>query len=571
MVNFLKLIRDLHSALLFDKKENLQLYFILFLMIFGAFLEMIGIGILLPYISVVFKDENFTLFDLSIINFLNNLKNPIILMTIILIGFFFLKNIFLSYMHLAIGKFVYKLNTKISKTLYETYLNQSFKFHLDTNSSILMRNTHYETTQLILGAVMPILIFFSQLFIVIFLSALLIIAEPIGFIIAFVSLISSGYIFTKLVKKYTLKWGSIRHHFEALRIRELHHGFFGIKELKILKREKQFVDTYEGIIKNSEKAAVYHYTISNLPKLFLELIIISIIAFLIIFYEYFKTDINLYGIMSLALLVAIRLLPVFALLISSLNSINYSSKTISTLLGDIKKKTDFDFHQNQKFPQSFKKSISIKNLSFNYGNKEIFKNISLEINKHEFLSIIGQSGSGKTTLVNIILGLLSPSSCDYYIDSDLLDENSILSSLCSYVPQDIFLLDKSIKENITYYEDPILFDEEKFNSAIESSQLLDFIGNLDQKENTIVGEKGVKISGGQRQRIGIARALYKKSQLLILDEASSSLDPATEKNFLDFISKLKKYTTIIFISHNDIVRDYADKTIYLNKGSIEYI
>jgi ABC-type multidrug transport system fused ATPase/permease subunit len=193
----------------------------------------------------------------------------------------------------------------------------------------------------------------------------------------------------------------------------------------------------------------------------------------------------------------------------------------------------------------------------------------MTIKKGDFVGIVGETGSGKSTLINLLIGLLRPS--EGKIEIDKLNINSNLPAWykkIGYVPQSIYLIDDSIKKNIAFglREDNI--DDNLIKKAIEKASLDKFINSLTDGLETIVGEKGIRLSGGQQQRIGIARALYRDPEILILDEATSSLDQITEKKIMDCIHFLKRKKTLIIITHRLITVKNCDKIFFVDKGKV---
>jgi ATP-binding cassette subfamily C protein len=208
-------------------------------------------------------------------------------------------------------------------------------------------------------------------------------------------------------------------------------------------------------------------------------------------------------------------------------------------------------------------SIKFENVSFSYGAKDILKDTSITIPKGKLISIIGRSGSGKTTTIDLVAGLLGPSNGKILIDDKQLEEYSIKSwrQLIGYVPQESFLFYDTVKNNITFHQDQ--YSDEDVWEALEKAGAKEFAKALDGKLEYIVGEKGYHISGGQRQRISIARALLKKPKLLILDEATASLDPRTEKDIIETLVQLKDEITILAISHQNTIHEYSDELYFL--------
>ena len=227
--------------------------------------------------------------------------------------------------------------------------------------------------------------------------------------------------------------------------------------------------------------------------------------------------------------------------------------------------------KNLNIPLKFQKEINLRNLCFSYPIRKEFSlsEISMTIKKGNFIGIIGETGSGKSTLINLFTGLLRPSEGKIEVD-----ELNIFSNLpewhkkIGYVPQSIYLTDDTVRKNIAFGLRENDIDDDLIKQAIEKASLSEFLKNLPNGLDTIVGEKGIRISGGQQQRIGIARALYRDPEILILDEATSSLDNLTEKKIMDSIHFLKRKKTLIVVTHRLSTVNKCDKIFFINKGKI---
>ncbi len=219
----------------------------------------------------------------------------------------------------------------------------------------------------------------------------------------------------------------------------------------------------------------------------------------------------------------------------------------------------------------FKDQIKFENVFFSHenSNAKILQNISLEIRRGQKVGIIGKSGAGKSTLIDLILGLIKPIEGKILIDDSNLDYNlRDWQKQIGYVPQDIYLLDDTIKNNIAFGLNANDINQEAILKSIELSRLKDYVGSLEEKENTVVGNRGIKVSGGQKQRIGIARALYNNPGILILDEATSSLDAINERKIMEEIYNTAKNTTLIIVTHRYKPVSNCDKIYLLDNGKI---
>ena len=209
----------------------------------------------------------------------------------------------------------------------------------------------------------------------------------------------------------------------------------------------------------------------------------------------------------------------------------------------------------------------MSNINFEYEkNNLILKNINLTIKKNRFVVIMGASGSGKSTLLKLILGLLDPTKGKVLVDNQpVINNPNKWQEKINFVPQDVFILDDSLKNNITLEITEKQIDFDKLESAIDASNLRSFVNSLSAGYNTILGDKGSRISGGQKQRIGIARAMYANSEVIILDESTSSIDEKSQNEILTKLNQLKN-KTVIFITHDSKIKKYCDE-IYLLKNN----
>jgi ABC-type branched-subunit amino acid transport system ATPase component len=221
--------------------------------------------------------------------------------------------------------------------------------------------------------------------------------------------------------------------------------------------------------------------------------------------------------------------------------------------------------------KSFVPDIKLQDINFSYvGNaKETLKNINLDIKQGEIVAIVGPSGAGKTTLVDVLLGIISPDSGDVRISGfEPLKAIEKWPGSIAYVPQDVMVSNCSIRDNVGlgYSNDEI--SDDLVEKALKVAHLYEHVMSLPEGLETNVGDRGTKLSGGQRQRLGIARALFTKPKLLVLDEATSSLDGQSESDITDSINDMRGEITVILIAHRLSTVKNADKVVYLESGKV---
>ena len=587
----LRLYNDFISF--FDSKQKNFIYYLIFLIIIGTFLETISIALIVPAINLV-VDDNFLNNFPYIFELLNNIankfssnnfisenflnKNKLIFFAIVFIVLIFsLKTIFLIYSSKKQAHLPYLINGYLSKRFFEGYLKLDFPFFLKTHTSKLTHIINNEVANLI-TSLSSFITIFIELLIIVCLVSLLLYFEPKGGIIVIFLFFTTSYIFHYFTKQKILKWGISRRLHQQQRLKHIQQGFGNIKNIKIFDVRENFSGIYSHHNEIYSRMLEKHFFFQTLPRFWLELIVIISLSLLVLTIVMQERSINeLVSVLGLYAAASFRLLPSMNRILTNLQNL----KSFSPVVKNLKKELNLinDFEKKEIFFPSeegivFSKSIEIKKMTFSYENTKtkVLNLIDLEIKKADKLGIMGSTGAGKSTLINILLGLLEPDEGQVQVDDKSIFKNiKSWRKLIGYVPQDVYLSDDTIKNNICFVNKNTKIDDKRFDNAIKNSQLRDFVNSLENKEQTLVGENGIRISGGQRQRIGIARALYREPKILILDEATSALDIDTENNILETISRLDKNLTLIIISHRMNTLKKCEKIYKIEKGKINLI
>ena len=359
-------------------------------------------------------------------------------------------------------------------------------------------------------------------------------------------------------------------------VEKVQQSYNGLKEILIYLKEGFFINTFEKIVKETTSVNIKKQTLLDIPKTFIEIIaIIIFIVIILIIYFYNSNPAYFIPILGLYVGVSFKLMPALNRIVVASQRFRNGTATLSKIGNEINLyKKNLELIKQIKKDKinfiKFNKKISLKNISFKYPSKiiDLFSDLNLEINKGETIGIKGQSGEGKSTLINMICGFIVPNKGKVLIDGNDIEENIRgWRSILGYIPQQTYLFNGSIKENICFSENDLI-DEKLFNQAVDMAQLRDLINLSPQKEDTQVGERGILLSGGQIQRIALARCLYNNPEILILDEATSSLDEINEKKILDSIRLLKGKKTIIIVSHRDSTLSFCDRIFHLNKNKL---
>ena len=563
------------SISLLTKAEKNTIVFLQVLLVISMFFEMLGLGLIIPLITVIatpstiMSNPQFQ----KILTFFDNpsIYQVLIGVIITLLSVYTLKAGFQYFLLLKQAKFSKSLSRDLSRRLFKGYLFQSYNSTLSQNSAILTRNIENEV-----GMFSSMLDYFfmfqTNSVLIIGIVSVLLLVEPIGavFLILFFMLI--GYIFFSKTKVRIEHWSEKRQYHQGSRMKHLFQGINGLKDVKILGREDYFLSLFTKQNKALNEILRKVLILQGLPKIFLELLLIyGLVIMMIVMLWREQEFAQMLPIIGVLLTAAVRLMPAIGGIMSNGQGIKYGLPSIDLLYKEFKElqtsKTIIKNNNNILF----KKKLHIKNVFFQYDNtnSNTLEDINILINKGDFVGFVGESGSGKSTLVDLILGLFHPKEGSVMIDNvDIQFNLRGWQSQIGYVPQSIYLTDDTLRRNIAFGIHDEVIDELSLKNAIKASQLDVFLDDLPLGLETIVGERGVRLSGGQRQRIGIARALYHNPSVLVLDEATSSLDTETEKGVMDSINILQREKTIIIIAHRLSTVSNCDRLYKIEKGKI---
>ena len=557
---------------LLNKKQSLVFIFFFILSLLAMLLETISIGLLIPFVSTIISDgtQNNFLKLLKFLNFEFRTKEEIILIIAILIFVIqSIKTIFLTFLSFLEQKFLTTTRAEISNRLFQIYLNQPIQYYLDNNSSEFIRNIQdSDTIRMLLRNIISLM---KEFILFIGLILFVLIFEPTGSGFIILGLILIGYFFTRYINKAKI-WGKIRQKNMGLSIKINNEAFKLIKEIKIYKKENFFFKKFFKLNSNIRYSEFRQNFFNSLPRLWLEWLLILIFSVLIFYYLHIESSIeDIMVSLVIFAAVGIKLIPTLSRLISSLQILSYYNSVVDTIyrLFKIKEKKN----NKKEYSNIEVKEITLRNLTFFYKDKKnpILSKINFKFKKNKIYGITGDSGSGKTTFINILLGLIEPKKGGVYINGKLnvLDHLENWHKKIGYVQQNYSLIDDTIQNNIVLGQNINDIDKKNFQYAIKNSRIIDFLKSKKDITKIKVGENGDNISGGQKQRVSLARALYNKPNILILDEFTSSLDPQLEEKIIDEIRTLKK--KFIFIVSQLSTLKVCDKLIKIDKTKFKLL
>ncbi len=559
-----------------NKSQRIQVWYLFILLFIGMLLEMLGIGIIIPILGIVLNPNFVNKYEVvsDLFQLLGNPGPNLIIYygMSFLILIYLIKTIFLIFLSWKQSAFIVNLSSFLSRKMYTGYMNQEYSFHLNKNSAQLGSYIMGEVglfTNVLLSIVNLIL----EITTILGVTLVLFLVEPKGSIIVVMFLFTASIIFHRITRKRLLDWGKTRQLHQIELTKNLYQGLNGIKDILILNRLKYFIENFNHNLLKSAKTQIKVNTLNLVPRLYLEfLAVLGLAGLILIMVSQGKSFENLLPTLGVFVAAAFRMIPSANRIIASNQQIRYAKPAVNLLYEEhlfLNNKLSNYRECTQNFV--FESKIEIKNLKFNYDNQNKYSinDISLNIEKGSSIGLIGVSGSGKSTLVDIFLGLLKPQQGEILVDGVSIYENlGSWKSKIGYVPQVIYLTDDTLLRNIAFgiSDEEINFDAVK--KAIDAAQLTDFIESLENKLETGVGERGVRISGGQRQRIGIARALYHDPEILVLDEATSALDIETEQEVMKAIDSLKGEKTMLIVAHRLSTLEKCDYILELRNGSI---
>ncbi len=571
MIFFLENFRKL---LFIVDKRLINIFGIVIISIISGSIDLIGFAIIIPFISIIMDQKNIGIFDdnflFDYLNFTIETHNPLFFLSILLILIFFLKAIIAIISKVVIVSFAYKKLANLQTKLMTKYHEMSYLDYLKNSKSYYITSVRDLSKSCIDGLESSLKIISEVLvmtIILIYLAQL----NYIALLLLILVIFPLAIVYNLIFKPLSISFGKrIAGSYEKI-YQIIDESVNGFKEIKINNKKNFFINQLKKYADNVYINTLKNFLITVSPRYIFEVcIIFFVVLFVYISLNHLDTESNIVPTIGVFAVACARLLPSVSSILNDFTRINYAKFAIDTCYNDIKNINNLDLDKTKEVKNFDFKKIVLKDVSFKYPNSKnkILNKVNFEINQNDVVAIVGASGSGKTTLIDLFLGLLDPTEGDIFINDKNIKNKNILSTLSAYLPQDSLVIEDSIKKNVSLEIDQNKIDTELVNKSLTDANLKTFVDTLQEGIETKIGENSLRLSGGQKQRLAIARNFYLKKEIIVMDEATSSLDEENEDRIIDSLNNLKGKKTIILITHKLKLLKNFEKIFSLENGQL---
>ena len=463
--------------------------------------------------------------------------------------------------------YVYDIYRDLSRRLYISYCRRGLAFVRRSNSTELSRNVNFVCLNFATGVLRPLATIVGETFLLLLVAGATLAYDPVAALLLAGAFIPAAALYYRLVKRRMSDCGRTENEAMREKFRSVAESFGGYADAEICNAFPRMLADFDRSTERLIGMRKRNAAMAALPQSATETAVTVGLAALVVAGAYMRGgEIRIvFGLFALA---AVRLAPSVRNILGALATIRYNRHTIDVLseasdVGDLER-------NDERLP--LRRDLSLRGITFGYDDATpVLKDFSLRIRRGERVGIKGPSGAGKSTLLNIMAGLLEPQGGEMLVDGARLDDSNrrAWQNSAGYVPQNVFIADATLAENVAFGEN--LPDAERVAESLEAAGLAEFARNLPEGIDALVGESGCRVSGGERQRIGIARALYRRPDILFLDEATSALDRESERNIHDTLARLSgrdKELTIVAIAHDEASLGYCDRIIEIGKEHV---
>lgn len=562
------------------ERDPLKLLVIFFAMLILALIEVAGLGMIPAFVAIVANPERVLQIEwiqplLQTLE-IEGSRELLLWGGVFLVGIFVIKSAYVIGYTYFEAKFIYRRRYIISKRLMTSYMQAPYTFHLGRNTSELLRNITGEVNIVVNAIITTLLKISKEVIMTAAVLTFLLIAEPlITLLIMLLSGAGAGS-FILFVRNRMKLYGLEEQVRRGAMIKAVQQGLAGIKDVRVLNRESEFIEVFRKEAYGSSKLMASLQFIKQVPKPIIETTaVIGMLCISLLLVWQGRPMSAIIPILTLFAMATVKLMPSIQTITSMYTNLRYNMVSINPVYDDLKELEEYNNRllgdREKNIRLQLNSSINADSVRYRYPNSEeqAIDGVSFSIPKGAAAAFVGSSGAGKTTIIDLLLGLLEPESGAIRVDGNDIQNNlSAWQRNIGYIPQSIYLADETLRCNIAFGVPEKEIDDEKVQQAAELAQLGKMIQGLPDGLETIVGEQGTRLSGGQRQRVGIARALYHNPEVLVMDEATSALDNITEKQITAAIDSLKGDRTIIMIAHRLTTVKDCDIIYFMEDGKI---
>ena len=560
------------------KKQKKKSIIVFGAILIGSLMEMIGVSSMIPLITAMLYPEKLweNPYIVRIFEAFQIGKDfPIfIIIGIAVMLVYIIKNMYLIFLSYVRSEFAGDVQQELSGRMMKAFMDRDYIFFLNTNSSELLRGISEDVARV--HTVLNNLFKMVTDLLTIFAICLFIICTDVLMALSVIALAGGSLVVISLLFRKRMKeLGKERVRCETVLKQEAYQAFQGIKEITVMNRKQYFADRYSEGWRKQKKTVIGEAVAGESPAYIIETVCVIGLMLAIFVRIGIGVEVDSFIAQLAAFAVgAFKILPAVSKVTSTINLMNYYLPGVDAVYSNLNAVELYRKKEKRVVSKiqytDFKKELEIRNISWEYPgtNKMVLRNLSMKVKKGTSVGLIGESGAGKSTLADIILGLLRPEKGEILLDGiDIKDLGTDWNAIVGYVPQTIYLIDDTVRKNVAFGMEDNKIDDDKVWKALEQAQLKEFVEELPNGLDTLVGERGVRFSGGQRQRIAIARALYENPKILVLDEATSALDNETEEAVMESIEALQGYKTLIIVAHRLTTIQKCDAVYEIIGGS----
>lgn len=541
---------------LLPRSYQLRIWMTGFTIFIISVFDLLGTGVLLPILLLVLDEtaieKNPYLSGLYSWGGFDNYSSFMIFICVIILFFSIVRVLVCTWLQYTQNKRLFTISSYLSLKLYNYYYRKGFLYIKQHNSHKLINQVNGIADSLIKGYLVPYTQLICECVVMISILAGLILFNVYVFLLVLLTFVPITFTYYRFSRARVKAYGNMLFQLNPLKGRLLQQTFVGYTDMEMSNSFPQSFESFQELMNRQNRINVRSLLLNGSLQKALEIAIVCSLVVLILVTSFFNLP-------ALGLIIGLFAIAVYRVLPGLVRSTGFifqmkGNSYSADLLSDLESEQEETYVIEQQ-PIDFQKMISIRSLSFSYDKKVgVLNDFSLDIHKGDFIGFRGESGSGKSTLFHLLLGFIQPDRGGIYVDDVELtpERQAAWRNKIGYVSQQLFMIEGTLLDNIAMSSEKEKIDRARVEHAVRLASLDTFIKTLPQGIDTSVGEGGCLLSGGQRQRLGIARALYKQAEILMFDEATSSLDETTEHAINDAIVRLSEDCpglTLLVISH----------------------